>query len=94
MPITDGMKDGKEPMRTFGDLMQFFQHKNKQQEEPEKPPEQPAESSTENPPTVDSTCESETPPEIKDESTSAENAEPASPEPQNQTNLPDPEQQA
>jgi len=26
IPITEGMKTGKEPMRTFGDLAQFFQH--------------------------------------------------------------------
>jgi protein Tex len=25
IPITDAMKSGKEPMRTFGDLMQFYQ---------------------------------------------------------------------
>ena len=27
IPITDSMKAGKEPMRTFGDLLQFYQHK-------------------------------------------------------------------
>jgi uncharacterized protein len=27
IPITEGMKAGKEPLRTFGDLMQFFQQK-------------------------------------------------------------------
>jgi uncharacterized protein len=27
IPITDGMKAGKEPMRTFGDLLQFYQQK-------------------------------------------------------------------
>jgi protein Tex len=27
IPITDEMKTGKEPMRTFGDLLQFYQHK-------------------------------------------------------------------
>src|SRR5208282_3179486 len=27
IPITDAMKTGKEPMRTFGDLFQFYQHK-------------------------------------------------------------------
>lgn len=26
VPITDAMKDGREPMRTFSDLMQFYQH--------------------------------------------------------------------
>ena len=26
IPITDAMKKGKEPLRTFGDLMQFYQH--------------------------------------------------------------------
>jgi len=29
-PITDGMKAGKEPMRTFGDLAQFFQQQRQQ----------------------------------------------------------------
>jgi protein Tex len=27
IPITKAMQDGKEPMRTFGDLLQFYQHK-------------------------------------------------------------------
>jgi len=27
IPITEAMKAGKEPLRTFGDLMQFYQHK-------------------------------------------------------------------
>jgi protein Tex len=27
VPITEAMKSGKEPLRTFGDLMQFYQHK-------------------------------------------------------------------
>jgi len=27
IPITDAMKNGKEPMRTFGDLLQFYQQK-------------------------------------------------------------------
>ncbi len=27
IPITDAMKKGKEPLRTFSDLMQFYQHK-------------------------------------------------------------------
>ena len=46
-PITTAMKDGKEPMRTFGDLLQFYQHKtvddqpaNEPTKEPT-PPEQP-----------------------------------------------------
>lgn len=34
-PITKGMIEGSEPMRTFGDLMQFFQ-KKKEGDEPEK----------------------------------------------------------
>ena len=28
VPLTEGMKAGKEPMRTFGDLMQFFEQKH------------------------------------------------------------------
>lgn len=36
VPITDEMKSGKEPMRTFGDLMQFFQMKK------QPPPAKPA----------------------------------------------------
>jgi transcriptional accessory protein Tex/SPT6 len=35
IPITDGMKSGKEPMRTFGDLMQFYSAKDKQKSEGE-----------------------------------------------------------
>ena len=35
IPITDAMKDGKEPMRTFGDLLQFYEVK-KQPEPPKK----------------------------------------------------------
>jgi protein Tex len=39
IPITDAMKEGKEPMRTFADLMQFYDQK-KQPEKPPKPAEQ------------------------------------------------------
>ena len=38
IPITDGMKAGTEPLRTFGDLKQFFQQKT----EEETPPAPPA----------------------------------------------------
>jgi len=34
IPITDAMKKGKEPMRTFGDLMQFFVAKTDDKERP------------------------------------------------------------
>ena len=34
MPITDAMKKGKEPMRTFGDLMQFFEGAGSEQKPP------------------------------------------------------------
>ncbi len=34
IPITDAMKKGKEPMRTFGDLMQFFGAKTDEQKPP------------------------------------------------------------
>ncbi|MEM7316338.1 MAG: S1 RNA-binding domain-containing protein, partial [Planctomycetota bacterium] len=34
VPITDGMKDGSEPMRTFGDLAQFF--KGRKEDTPSK----------------------------------------------------------
>lgn len=37
VPITDAMKDGKEPMRTFSDLMQFYQ----QERETSAPPSPP-----------------------------------------------------
>ena len=36
IPITDAMKKGKEPMRTFGDLMQFFGAKTDDQKPPAK----------------------------------------------------------
>ncbi|MCE5266770.1 MAG: helix-hairpin-helix domain-containing protein [Planctomycetaceae bacterium] len=34
VPITDAMKTGKEPMRTFGDLVQFYQQKSPAAESP------------------------------------------------------------
>ena len=34
VPITDAMKDGKEPMRTFSDLMQFYEQQQKGTEPP------------------------------------------------------------
>jgi len=37
-PITDAMKKGKEPMRTFGDLMQFFGDKSGSKSDDKKPP--------------------------------------------------------
>jgi uncharacterized protein len=35
-PLTKGMKEGKEPLRTFGDLKQFFELKHDEPEEPGK----------------------------------------------------------
>jgi len=35
------MKEGKEPMRTFGDLVQFYEEKCKPPEKTQKPAEQP-----------------------------------------------------
>ena len=43
------MKEGKEPMRTFGDLAQFYEQKTKQPEKIQKPPEQPAVAKDETP---------------------------------------------
>jgi uncharacterized protein len=37
-PISDAMKKGKEPMRTFGDLMQFFGANDEKKKPPEKEP--------------------------------------------------------
>lgn len=37
IPITDAMKAGKEPMRTFGDLMQFYQQKTTAEEDKQPP---------------------------------------------------------
>ena len=39
VPITDEMKVGKEPMRTFGDLMQFYQQKTTAPEDGQPPTE-------------------------------------------------------
>ncbi len=55
IPITEAMKEGKEPMRTFGDLMQFYEQKNKQQEETQKPADQPAQPKDEHPPALPQT---------------------------------------
>jgi len=38
-PLSEDMKAGKEPMRTFGDLMQFYQEKETEEEKPEQKPE-------------------------------------------------------
>ena len=53
IPITDEMKTGKEPMRTFGDLLQFYQHKTvtTADEQPPTPAEQPS-AIVEQPPTA------------------------------------------
>ncbi|HEY4759085.1 MAG TPA: Tex-like N-terminal domain-containing protein, partial [Thermoguttaceae bacterium] len=40
VPLTDGMKQGKEPMRTFGDLLQFYEQIHKPQEETTKSEQQ------------------------------------------------------
>jgi uncharacterized protein len=37
IPLSDAMKKGKEPMRTFGDLMQFFETKTDDKKPPKKP---------------------------------------------------------
>ena len=39
-PITEEMKKGKAPMRTFGDLMQFFGAKEEKKKPPEKEPKE------------------------------------------------------
>ncbi len=52
VPITDAMKEGKEPMRTFGDLKQFYEQKNILPEKTQKPPEQPPEAKEEKPPAL------------------------------------------
>jgi uncharacterized protein len=36
-PISDAMRQGREPLRTFGDLKQFFEAKTEQEPEPSKP---------------------------------------------------------
>ncbi len=41
-PLTTEMQDGKEPLRSFGDLMQFFGKDKKTVTEKETPPEPPA----------------------------------------------------
>jgi hypothetical protein len=62
IPITDAMKVGKEPMRTFGDLMQFYQHKTvaptdnhppAAAEQPAPPPAQPTAIAEQPPVTVE-----------------------------------------
>jgi uncharacterized protein len=68
IPITDAMKDGKEPMRTFGDLLQFYDQKGKPPATKGKPPEQPPETTEEKPiSSVETTAASDRATEIKDE---------------------------
>lgn len=47
VPITDAMKKGKEPMRTFGDLQQFYEQKSNPPEKTEKSSQQPPETKEE-----------------------------------------------
>ena len=42
IPITEAMKTGKEPLRTFGDLMQFYQHKTVEPSDNKPPAAEPA----------------------------------------------------
>jgi hypothetical protein len=61
IPITEAMKAGKEPLRTFGDLMQFYQQKTSAppdapspaKENVEPTPSSASESSTESQPVVE-----------------------------------------
>ncbi len=41
VPITEAMKDGREPMRTFSDLMQFYQHQRTDEPPAKKPTDGP-----------------------------------------------------
>jgi hypothetical protein len=38
VPLTNDMKTGKAPLRTFGDLKQFFELKSQTEEGPEQAP--------------------------------------------------------
>ncbi|MBN2475454.1 MAG: helix-hairpin-helix domain-containing protein [Pirellulales bacterium] len=73
VPITDAMKTGKEPMRTFGDLAQFFQNQQHDDEpnsrqakkkQPKKPKAKPEPQETKTPEQVESSPEVKTPEEV------------------------------
>jgi protein Tex len=56
IPITKAMKEGKEPLRTFGDLMQFYQYQSSQDAPTASPPKAQGEPKTgESGPSDDST---------------------------------------
>jgi protein Tex len=72
VPITEAMKTGKEPLRTFSDLMQFYQHKTTTptESQPAAAESQPAtvesQPATVEPPVVESTAVPETPPVVSE----------------------------
>ena len=95
-PLTDAMQEGKEPLRSFGDLMQFFDKPAEIQSEKEKPAkskpvaEDPKPSSEETQPVTEPKAEQaspdqttpaqETPPDA-DQATSSSEASAESPDP-------------
>ncbi len=86
-PITDAMQKGDEPMRSFGDLMQFFSNDEQEKKKPQddaKPAEStPAASQPADPPAADPPEATEAAPPSSDDSKPAapEAAAPQTPEP-------------
>ncbi|MBU4400551.1 MAG: helix-hairpin-helix domain-containing protein, partial [Planctomycetes bacterium] len=89
-PITEEMKSGNEPMRTFGDLMQFYQQKPATKENDDSPPareDAPAVKAVEDksPPAVEQETppieKEATPPTVDREMPPAEKAETPPPDP-------------
>jgi protein Tex len=65
IPITDAMKQGKEPMRTFGDLKQFYEHVIQPPETPKTPENNPPKPAEDNPaPSVETPIVDERQPQI------------------------------
>jgi len=91
-PITDEMKSGKEPMRTFGDLLQYYEHKQEGDEPkrpgrekgPKKKPKPPApapEQKPDSPPAAEETppVAQDAPPMVEETPSVAQDAPPDAP---------------
>ena len=78
-PITDAMQKGEEPLRSFGDLMQFFGSSEKSAKPPEEKTPPPAPESAETEPTNENAASSKSPAAAPTEHTSAPDAGTAAP---------------
>jgi len=74
-PITEDMKSGKEPMRTFGDLLQYYEHKQ-EGDEPKRPGREKPPKKKPKPPAPEPEQKPDEPPSAQDTPPVAEEAPP------------------